>query len=48
VSLVPPPQGTGAESQPQRTSEEVIVTSGDRSNQDPLIVDVELAHGGAP
>ncbi|NQT14886.1 MAG: DUF4384 domain-containing protein [Planctomycetes bacterium] len=48
VSLVPPPQGTETGSQPQRTSEEVIVTSDDRSNRDPLIVDVELAHGGAP
>lgn len=48
VSLVPPPQATGSDSQPPRTSEEVIVTSGDRSNQDPLIVDVELTHGAAP
>ena len=48
VSLAPPPRDTGSESGPPRTSEEVIVTSGDRSNQDPLIVDVELTHGGAP
>jgi len=45
VSLVPPPQATGSESQPSRMSEEVIVTSGDRTNRDPLIVDVELTHG---
>ena len=48
VSLVPPPQSTTSQTQPPRTSEEVIVTNGDPGNQDPLIVDVELAHGGAP
>jgi hypothetical protein len=47
VSLVPPP-GAGGPAQPPRTSEEVIVTSPDRDNRDPLVVDVELTHGGAP